>query len=843
MHNDKADSWHDFLISHSNDDLLMVAQKERLQFEGKPINLHWLDRVCLLLARQAYESKKSLVISYPVPVCNLGALISAQLVLFNFIQAQTSPHKIAPNQSHMLISPRTEVRDHYLGLQIKREPIANALPLARVRAHGEPAIISIPGKGSSRQPRLYHLSRPHLLDISWPTNLGAIIVDYMGGTFDEYATRIQELAIQRGVPTVIHLISDPFAPYIEGLIKKGVLPWIWDHKGLAADFSTQILTVRSDESNPFGIGNTQFENIARGIEHKLLICHHPSFESAAKRLWDDLATIQQTFSGRYGMGIHRAIRAAYGTYYAMLQMLVPLPVYEEEARNLWGIRSISRRISDLEAFSPVLRHEAPELAEIYWPSLILDLKEMQEALWAGNPKYDSLVQHVRFLQDDKKSLTIVCTNQASRRMLQLCLQAREGFYTDEPTDISSKSSIKLITFKELHNLKSTDCLFLPGQFSLGRRQYALTASAPEIYYLTYSDEADRIVNQIASVHQTLKQFTNDQVRHNIWIELTSALSNHKPPELDHIDTELRIDFTKIDGQRIARQTINSRGYATDLSLWTPFRTVEYDTIQGQDILGVDSEDALRPSEYAGELRQNALVPVLRIEFIDGYCFAEPESRMTILLLSSNKTDERRVDGLRPDDIVIFVDGDQKRKLYDSILERIRLHPAMGATYILASYWQQAIREGYFRSGISYDEFHRRMQELESAIETQQAIYFWVQGWVLGPRDGEDIRRIGEVLGDQVLIKEWKEINRAVKRVRGLHLSLARKLNRVIVQAGLMSKKPELEDECIDKDLNLYLDDFRDSISIHRIVNINLKSELVPYVLTGRLFSKGTELTW
>lgn len=843
MLNNTADSWHDFLISHGDDDLLMVVQKQRLKYRAMPINLHWLDRVCLLLARQAYQSRKSLAISYPVPVCNLAPLISTQLILFNFIQAQASQHNISQNQSVMLISPHTEDRDHYLGLQISRQSVATALPIARIRAHGEPAIIPVPGEVSSRQPRLYHLSRPHMLDVSWPSKLGAIIVDYGGGTFNDYATRIQELAIQRGVPTVIHLITDPFAPYLEDLTNKGVLTWIWDHKGLAADFNSQLLAGRSDEPHPFGIGNAQFKNIAQGIEHKLLICHHPSFESAAKRLWDDLTTIQQTFSGRYGIGIHRAIRAAYGTYYAMLQMLVPLPVYEEEARNLWGIRSISRRISDLEAFGPVLRQETPELAEIYWPSLIIDLKEMQEALLAGNPKYDSLVQQVKILQDGEKNLTIVCTNQASRRMLHLCLQAREGLHIGDLTDNSPNNSIRIITFKELHTLKYTDRLFLPGQFSFGRRQYALTASAPQIYYLAYADEAERIVCQVASVHHTLQQLTNNQVRQNTWLELTSQRSQHKPPERDLVETELTIDFTKIDGKRIARQAINSSGYAADLSLWTPFETVEYDTIQGQDVLSIDSEEALRPSEFAAERRQHALVPALRIEFIDGYCLAEPESRMTVLLLSSNKTDERRADGLRPEDTAIFVDGDQKRQLYDSILERIRLHPAMGATYILASYWQQAIREGFFRSGLSYDEFHRRMQKLDSTIETHQAVYFWVQGWVLGPRDGEDIRRIGEVLADQVLIKEWKEINRAVKRVRGLHLTLARKLNRVIVQAGMMSKEPDATDECIDRDLNLYLDDFRDSISVHRIVNVSQQTELVPYVLTGRFFAKGTELTW
>lgn len=820
----------------------MVAQRQQLKYQATCIDLHWLDRVCLLLARQAYQSKKSLLISYPVPVCNLTALIATQLVLFNFIQVQTS-QQLVRNQSVMLVSPRTEIREHYLGLKVNQQSIASVLPMARMRVQGEPALIPVPGETHNQQPRLYHLSRPHLLEAPWPARLGAVVVDYSGGTFNEYASRIQELAAQRGVPTVIHITTDPFASFLEELAHRDVLTWIWDHRGLATDFGSQLLSGQPADKHPFSVGNAQFRNIAQGIEHTLLICRHPLFESATSRLWDDLITVQQEFSGRHGMGIHRAIRAAYGTFYAMLQMQVPLSVYEEEARNLWGIRSIQRRIADLEAFGPVLRQEVRDLAEIYWPSLILDLKEMQAALLAGNPKYETLVEQARIHQEERKNLTIVCPNHASRRMLHLCLRAREGIRLNNLTEGSPDDCVRLITFKELHTLRSTDCLLLPGQLSLGRRQYALTAAAPEICYLTYADEAERIVRQVAATHQILKGLTDDQIRQHTWSMLSAAHSQHNPPEHNTHDTEISIEFTKVDGKRISREAIKLDRQATDLSLWTPFATVEYDLVQGQDTLSSDVEEALRPSEFASTSRQNALVPALRIEFADGFCLAEPESRLTVLLLSHNKTDERLATGLRPEDIVVFVDGDQRRQLYESILERIRLHPAMGATYILASYWQQAIREGYFRSGLSYDEFHRRMQAMGSKIETAQAIYFWVQGWVIGPRDGEDIRRIGEVLDDRVLIQEWKEIYKAVRKIRSLHRSLARKLNRMMVSAGIKSKEVDSADECIDQELNLYLDDFRDSISVHRIISLSQKTELVPYVLTGRFFARGTELTW
>ena len=812
----------------------MVAEGRRLYYASNPIHLHWLDRVSLLLIRQAYMQRQSLALCYPVPVCNLPMLAAAQLLIFDFIQ--NYPGRLTV----LLISPRMEVRDHYLNLRVKQEHLARALPLARIRADGDPATIPVSGSIHPQRPRLYHLSRPHLLDAPWPRDISAVIVDHTTATFGELTTRIHKLADRRGIPSVIHLCTDPFAAFLEKLATAGVPVWIWDHYGLATDFGQQLATGDGSIAHPFGVSVRQFQNIAAGIRHHVLVCRHPVLQAAARRLWDDLGTIQRTFSGRADPGIRRAIRAAYGTYYTMLHMLVPLPVYEEEARNQCGIRPVSRRIADLEAFTPLLRDEAPDLAEVYWPSLIMDLNEMQEALAAGNPKYDTLVKQIHEHLVQKRSLTVICPNRATRRMLQLCLRAREGIRLSELAGQDDDQLIRLLTYRELSALDFSDTLLFPGQFSYGRRQYALTAAAPEIRYLAYGDEADRIEQQIAATHKTLSEMASAEHRERVWAQLAPDSSGSQFPETK--SKSLVLMFIRSEGEQVSRRSV-SAVRTSDLSLWTPFSTSEFDLVQGQDTLSSDSEEALRPSEFAAPSRQNVLVPALRIEFMDGFCYAEPDSRMMVLLPSTEKTDDRRADGLRPEDIVIFVDGDQRRRLYDAILERIEHHPAMGSTYILVRYWQQAVREGFFRSGTTYDEFLQELRQHGSKMQTTPGIRCWVTGEVLGPGDGQDIRRVGEIFNDEALMQEWKHIDRALRKIRGLHISLARKLNRVIVQAGLRSRHSDAADECVDQDLNLYLDDFRDSVTVHRVVAISQDTTPVPYVYTGRFFTKETELKW
>lgn len=820
----------------------MVAEGQRLNYRRldgttSPIYLHWLDRVSLLLIRQAYLQRQSLALSYPVPACNLLPLAAAQLLIHDFVQNYP-----AGSLSVLLISARTEVREHYLNLRVAREPLASALPLARIRADGPPALIPVPGTSISQRPRLYHLSRPYLLDAPWPRDIGAVIVDHAGGSFDEHVTHIHELAARRHIATVIHLSTDPFAPFLEELTGAGVPIWVWDHYGLAMEFGDQLITGNSTTDHPFGISARQFRNIAAGIRHHILVCRHPTLEEVTRRLWDDLGTIQRTFSGRAGLGIRRAIRAAYGTFYTMLQMPVPLPVYEEEARNLWGVRPLRRRIADLEAFTPLLQDEAPELAEVYWPSLVLDLKEMQEALAAGNPKYDTLVQQIRQHLAQARSLTVVCPNHATRRVLQLCLRAREGFRLTELAERRDDSSIRLATYGELSTLASSDTLLFPGQFSYGRRQYALTAAAPEIRYLAYGDEADRIEQQVATIHKTLAEIASLERRERAWAVLGPPGSNTGLPEIGQETAVPAIEFTRSEGEQVSRRVVTA-ARSPDLSLWTPFSTSEYDLVRGQDTLSSESEEALRPSEFTALPRQNVLIPALCIEFEDGFCYTEPESRITVFLPASERTDSRQANGLRAGDMMLFVDGDQRRHLYEAILERIEHHPAMGATLILVRYWQQAVREGFLRSGMTYDTFLQELQQRGSQMMSTPGIRCWVVGEVLGPSDGQDIQRVGIIFNDEALIQEWKNIDQALRRIRGLHISLARKLNRIIVQAGLKGQRPDASEECIDPDLNLYLDDFRDSVTVHRIVAISRDTELVPYVFTGRLFEKGTVLTW
>ncbi|WP_141727624.1 DrmE family protein [Thermogemmatispora onikobensis] len=840
--------WH-VLQHHPGRDLVTLAQEQHLYYGRNRIQLHWLDQLCLRLSLQAYLHRRPLAIVYPVPICHLAALVAAELLIYDFAERHQSTlfHRSRP--SFMLISSRTEIREHYLNIRVDKEPLAATFPLARIRNDGEPAGIVAPGIEARYPPRLYHLPRPFLIEKPWPTGIKAIIVDHTDDTFIDQVSRIHELAAHRKISCIIHICNNPFAPYLQDLAEAGVPVWAWSHSELEAEALQSSPGAAAGPGHPFEISARQLNNIASGIRHQLVLCHHPRLENAASRLWDDLGTIQRTDPWRSDSGVRRAIQAAYGVFYTMLQLLVPLPVYEEEASRFWGLRPIDRRIADLEAFTPLLRTEAPEIENIYWPSLLLDLKDMRLALLEGNPKYDTLVQQIREQRQQSGQsgcLAVVCPNQASLRMVQLCLRARERLPLERPDKAQAEAPIRLLTYKDLSTLSSADILLFPGQFSYGRRQYALTAAAPDIRYLAYRDEAERIEQQLLSLHQTLGRLASEEAHQRAWEALVSGGASQVQAASRQRHPPIVIEFARREGSRQTRRKVAALSGFSDLSIWTPFSTLEYDQ-QNEGDPGTDDRDSDHPpvssAVFPQQPSEKSLVPAFRVNFQDGFCYATRESRLMVFLSATEQIDERVVEGLRAGDLVLFVDGQQRRTLYEAILERVKRHPKMGATYLLVRYWQESVRAGFLQAQLTYEELLKELQQRGSHMQSVAGVRCWITGQVLGPSDPEDIYRIGYIFEDNALIQEYRNIDSALRRIRSLHRALARQLNRVIIQAGVRGTHSDAAEECIDQELNLYVDDFRDSVTIHRVVSVSQRELLVPPALTQRFFKEGTVLTW
>ena len=116
-----------------------------------------------------------------------------------------------------------------------------------------------------------------------------------------------------------------------------------------------------------------------------------------------------------------------------------------------------------------------------------------------------------------------------------------------------------------------------------------------------------------------------------------------------------------------------------------------------------------------------------------------------------------------------------------------------------------------------------MREKGSRIESAPTIWAWKQGFVIGPKDLQDIKRIGEIYNLDYISKNFNLVAGAVIKLR----QLRRLVVRHIIDKALEDDMQEIEDFGID------LGEFESRISRYTVESVeNVKH--VKYSLLGKV---------
>lgn len=180
--------------------------------------------------------------------------------------------------------------------------------------------------------------------------------------------------------------------------------------------------------------------------------------------------------------------------------------------------------------------------------------------------------------------------------------------------------------------------------------------------------------------------------------------------------------------------------------------------------------------------------------------------------------ERGVRSLRPGDVVLFINGQHRQSLYDLITSRVHDHPTFALHISLIERWQDELVACFRKAKIPLSTVLAQMQAKGSQLQTETAIRFWLWGQVMCPRDSNDLQRIADIL-DMSFVKQYhRQIDRAASRMRGIHSSLARRLNTWLEQEAI-SSNPQSFNAMIDEELGLEFKDFREALLILTVDSI------------------------
>lgn len=149
----------------------------------------------------------------------------------------------------------------------------------------------------------------------------------------------------------------------------------------------------------------------------------------------------------------------------------------------------------------------------------------------------------------------------------------------------------------------------------------------------------------------------------------------------------------------------------------------------------------------------------------------------------NKFRQKNAREIEKGDLIILIDKEERKSLVELLSEEIGLEKDLDTTHLAE--WKKRLREYISVEGLSVKEFYRTLSE-KSDI-SYQAVLSWVHGEVIGPRNPEDLRRIGEIINYPYLVEEYENLYSDMEKLRNAHQKVGRRIE-VIIKNKLEGKK-------------------------------------------------------
>lgn len=132
--------------------------------------------------------------------------------------------------------------------------------------------------------------------------------------------------------------------------------------------------------------------------------------------------------------------------------------------------------------------------------------------------------------------------------------------------------------------------------------------------------------------------------------------------------------------------------------------------------------------------------------------------------------------IEENDYILIIENNVRRSLLDLVLEINNLEASINSEEI--EYWKEKLLAYLDSNNMTIMGFYDKYLDL-GGTRKYQSVMQWAKGMVLGPQKAEDLRLIGEVIGDKYITTNYEDIMDTIKQVRSYHMSTGRKLKKMI----------------------------------------------------------------
>lgn len=579
---------------------------------------------------------------------------------------------------------------------------------------------------------------------------------------------------------VLTLWSDPVDPRVPRALATSYEPYVFSRE--AAESAERIcLACQGDAS---GAERERSRLLRSRPKVHWEIIRHPDINDALAEINDLLAELSRTQWNREDRAFQRFVHCTNWVRSIVRSLVVPIQDFDAVAAGSPFHRTTLDLAAELKDLAMLIHQNAPWMGAIA-EDLTLAVDRLIRLNNEGTPPKHELVMR---LVKDQYDQGLSCAVVVQSKIHQQALMRRLASVLGEQEEDLPEAGVHVLPVTEfLNDPSDRSIITCVGQRLLRTCLSGISGSFEFLYY------PDEIAILSRREWGTFRQVA--QLSRAVRMPFTRWVEPFMPP---HVESSA--SFVGYDEAVDKRSGIGS--------LWTSRDTP-------------DEEDASDVLAY-------------RFWSHEAFVYVPRDSRVRILDRLRGSIVQVAASSVGEGSVVVMIQGAVRDSYYGILLDLLHDTPDMKPHLENIELWHRELRTGYrkYRSWLPYSEILRRIRQLGSSIQATETVRNWVKADVMGPDDPEDVRRMGEVLGSEVLKNNWRAVARSLETIRRLHRVVATELNEVIFG----DRRTEFRHPLL-RDSGITPADFRGALEFVRVTKVEsprpVSPRLVGFLLGGR----------
>ena len=669
------------------------------------------------------------------------------------------------------------------------------------------------GENGRSMPTLMISRSPYLRPSSTQT-VACIMVDLDRSVFqtkDEYSDFLKWIS-DSAVETAIFVSSNPFGEIEQTLATDGVQIFGWGRSGIGRE-PVAGSALSQEIFNPFSIPFAEW-NILRSNPHWIFLkIQDIPLEDSLEKVFEGITEITRFY--RSDQSFEKLLQKTKKAVYTMLSVPAPLSYFEEFYGSQF-LKTIREHLENLD-------YEISELSE-------------REETVGGKLKAVSMGIHEMYKmlsskENSKGKAVLKVLNEAQERGKNIALVARDGGYIRALTDyladsgydeeILSRLGIEITTPKNLSAslLRSASVFtFCPPWFEA---KTIFQPASRNVGFLCFKPEYYRLKRLLRNEENIVERALSPSARSKFLSSLlfagptatqraclASYAMDRGRPSLEEEICVLKV------GSKV-RQWQETSLLEDSLFETGPNHTIQDPEEDEDEAEELDSQDDIR------DIGPEEEVAAYKVTFSDGTSLqAYEESIVQIINIDGEGFVAKRVKNLKENDVVALVNRGIRSTIIDALIRKADKDQRMKSTVSLRRKWIEALRTGMQANKDTPKTLLAKLKRRGSEIENPMTIYLWSRDIVIGPRNKLNIKLVGEIYKDELLVSRFREINDAIEKLRHIHRVLAQRLRRVSREVAVARDTyPYDREDKNDPDLELLLRDLEKVIKLATVRSI------------------------